>query len=275
MLTAIPVRGVAGIARIPVPSPTLPPAETTNCWVLGNSRVVVVDPAGVTEQTRQGLFDALVGRTIEAIFLTHHHGDHIGGAADLRKRTGAPVLSHAHTARQVPFPVDRIVDEGDQIACDSSTWTALHTPGHARGHICLESADGETVVAGDMVAGEGTIVLDPPEGDLGQYLASLERLHERGPLRLLPAHGPAIAPARPLLQHYLQHRRKRTEQIGRALASVGSSDPAGLVRVVYPDLPAPFHPIAARQILCHLLWLAARGEAERDETRFWITGGAA
>ena len=104
-----------------------------------------------------------------------------------------------------------------------------------------------------MVAGEGTIVLDPPEATSGSTSQASSDCMNAVPC-LLPAHGPAIAPARPLIQHYLQHRRKRTEQIGRALASVGSSDPAGLVGGVYPDLPAPFHPIAARRILCHLLW---------------------
>lgn len=259
--------------RVAVPSPTLPPATSTNCWLLGGTQVVAVDPAGVTPETQAGLHAALDGRTVSAIFLTHHHFDHIGGAVDLRARTGAPILAHAHTASQVPFPVDRVLDEGDVVATDAGPWTALHTPGHARGHLCLRSADGQSIVAGDMVAGEGTIVLDPPEGELGAYLASLARLVALAPARLLPAHGDAIEPAVPLLEHYIQHRHARTEQIHAALQAHGPARPIELVPAVYPDLPVFFRPVAARQVLCHLQWLVGTGAATANADTFLATGG--
>jgi len=268
----VPLADAEGIARVAVPSPTLPPAETTNCWLLGTTSVVVVDPAGVTAATREGLFAALAGRRVAAIFLTHHHHDHIGGVRDLAARTGAPVLAHHHTASHVSFPVDVALEDGDRVPGD---WTVLHTPGHARGHLCLRSPDGESIVAGDMVAGEGTIVLDPPEGELGRYLGSLRRLASLTPSRLLPAHGPAIEPAVPLLEHYIAHRHQRTVQVAAALAESGPCPPEALVGAVYPQLPTAFHPVAARQVRCHLEWLVEQGRASYRAPDFEITGAVA
>jgi glyoxylase-like metal-dependent hydrolase (beta-lactamase superfamily II) len=268
----MPVPGAPGVARVPVPSPTLPPASTTNCWLLGDARVIAVDPAGVTDADRMALWEAIGDREVAAILLTHHHGDHVGGAVDLQARSGAPILAHAHTAAKVPFPVDRLLVEGEPLATDAGSWRVLHTPGHARGHLCLVSDDGQTVLAGDMVAGEGTIVLDPPEGELGEYLASLARLQALAPARLLPAHGDAISPALPLIAHYIRHRHARTVQVQATLASAGPSAPLDLVPAIYPDLPAAFHIVAARQVLCHLLWLAGQGAVERHGDTFHPTG---
>ena len=258
-----------------VPSPTLPPATTTNCWLLGHAAVVAVDPAGVAPQDQAGLVAALDGRSVQAIFLTHHHGDHVGGARDLQSRTGAPILAHPHTAAKVQFPVDRLIDEGDVLQTDAGCWTALLTPGHARGHLCLRSEDGDTIVAGDMLAGEGTIVLDPPEGDLAAYLSSLARLAALEPSRLLPSHGAVIEPALPMLEHYVAHRHARTRQIRLALEACGSARPRELVAAVYPDLPLAFHPVAGRQVLCHLLWLADQGAVGSSGDTFFSHGGAA
>ncbi len=258
------MRAIApGLSVVPVRSPTLPPATHTNAWLLGDRRVVVVDPAGAWSEERQRLADALSGLTVAAIFLTHHHHDHIGGAEDLRSRTGAPILAHSHTAAQVDFTVDQILDEGDVVRTDAGEWLVLHTPGHARGHLCLHGPGGH-LVAGDMVAGEGTIVLDPPEGDLSDYLASLDRLRALGCTALLPAHGPELTDPFALLSHYIDHRHGRTRQVRDALRAVGRpAEPMALVPIIYPDIPAFIHPIAARQVLCHLQWLQATGAVSR------------
>lgn len=247
---------------VPVRSPTLPPATHTNAWVLGEKRVTIIDPAGLWSAEQQALADALADVEVAGIFLTHHHPDHIGGAEDLRRRTSAPIIAHAHTAAMVDFPVDEIVDAGAVLETDAGQWLAMHTPGHARGHLCLRRESGH-MIAGDMVAGVGTIVLDPPEGHLADYLASLATMRRLKPSVLLPAHGPEITDAVAYLQHYIDHRHARTAQIRAALATQAATIQA-LVPIIYPDIPAFIHPVAARQVLCHLQWLAAAGEVVED-----------
>ena len=262
---------IPGLSVVPVRSPTLPPATHTNAWLLGDKRVVVVDPAGAWSEERQRLADALSHLEVAAIFLTHHHIDHIGGAVDLRERTGAPIFSHAHTAEQVDFEVDEILNEGDVVKTDAGDWQVLHTPGHARGHLCLHGEQGH-LVAGDMVAGEGTIVLDPPEGNLGDYLTSLARLRDLNPTALLPAHGPELLDSVAYLQHYIDHRHSRTVQVQQVLTDFSKPAlPRELVPIIYPDIPVFIHPIAARQVLCHLQWLQAEGVVVCAEDRFEMT----
>jgi glyoxylase-like metal-dependent hydrolase (beta-lactamase superfamily II) len=254
---------VPGVRAFPVRTPTLPPATHTNAWVLGARDLVVVDPASPYPEEQEALARALEGHRVRAIFLTHHHQDHVSGAVDLARRTGAPVLAHAQTGGLVPFAIDEAVDEGVALEVDDgSPWELVFTPGHAPGHLCLRR--GDTIVAGDMVAGVGTIVLDPPEGELALYLLSLERLLRLEPARLLPAHGPVIEPAVPLLAHYVTHRHERTEQFRRALQALGAADPAAIARHVYVEIPPSYLGVAARQVLCHLQWLEGRGEVMKD-----------
>lgn len=253
----------AGVSVVPVLTPTLPPATHTNAWLLGERRVTVIDPASPWADEQQRLWEALSGVTVEAILLTHHHQDHVGGVEDLRRRCGAPVIAHPLTAARVPFSVDETIDEGASYQTDAGTWEVLHTPGHASGHLCLHR-DG-VIVAGDMVAGEGTIVLDPPEGDLSLYLHHLHRLLRLEPTLLLPAHGPALTEAVGTLEMYIAHRQMRTAQVRAALASREPAAPSDLVADVYVDLHPLMRSVAARQILCHLQHLVALGEAVEVE----------
>jgi len=246
-----------------VRSPTLPPATHTNAWILGRQAPVVVDPASPWQEERDRLAGALAPAAPQAILLTHHHHDHVSGAADLAARTGAPIWAHAETAARLSLPVDRLLVDEERLDLEGGVWTVLHTPGHAPGHLCLlREADGE-LIAGDMVAGEGTIVLDPPEGDLALYLASLARLQARGARRLHPAHGPSLEDGPATLQTYVAHRHARTAQIREALARRPGSRPRDLVPLVYGELPELVQLLAARQVLCHLLWLADRQQARR------------
>lgn len=255
------------LGRVAVRSLTLPPATHTNVWVLGTRSLVLVDPGCADDSEVEALLQALPGEPA-AIFLTHHHIDHMGGAKELVRLTGMPIWAHPRTAALLDFGVDRLVEDGEQLEVDGHSWTAVFTPGHAPGHLCLDNTAG-TIIAGDMVAGVGTILLDPSEGDLGDYLASLDRLDARRPERLLPAHGPILSPAPAALARLIEHRHQRSQRIVEALAT-GPSTPAGLVAQVYADagalVQAPmFRAIAARQILTHLRWLADRGAVGHGE----------
>ena len=262
-------------ACIALRSPTLPPATHTNCYLLGRRALTLVDPATAQEDQRALLADAIAARglPVERVLLTHHHGDHTGAAAWVSARYGVPIVAHSRTRALLSgqLVVHELVDDGDVLDAGGEPWRVLHTPGHASGHVCL--FDGRQLIAGDMVAGTGTVVLDPPEGELGAYLDSLGRLRDLGPRRLLPAHGPAIEEAVALLEHYIHHRHQRSAQVLAALAAADGAEPAELVPHIYPELHPAARPIAARQILCHLRWLAGRGAVRKRGVTWALVEG--
>ncbi len=257
----------------PVRTPTLPPATHTNVYLLGQRSLTVVDPASPYEEEQARLLAHLQGldARVERVLLTHHHWDHVGGAQVLADALDVPIAAHPRTAELLDGEV-RITEhlvEGDRVQTDRGDWLCLHTPGHATGHLCLHHEDGRALVAGDMVAGEGTIVLDPPEGDLADYLRSLARLRELGVAVLLPAHGPALTAPEEVLDYYISHRHERTEQLRQALGALGGGTPLELARAIYVELPEVFLGLAARQVLCHLQYLADREEVCSSEDEHW------
>ncbi|MCZ6507155.1 MAG: MBL fold metallo-hydrolase [Acidobacteria bacterium] len=259
-----------GVILLPVRTPTLPPAEFTNCYLLGNQSCVIVDPgsphgreigwlaAGV-EAAREKL-----GREVREIWLTHHHPDHVGGAAALRERLGVPIAAHAETAVRLAgrLRVDREIADGDVVDLGSPgrpfTVRAIHTPGHARGHLCFLHEELGSLLVGDVLAGFGTIVIDPPEGNMQQYLSTLEQLRDIAPRTLFPGHGPTMLDALGKLREYREHRRWREERIFRAWCR-GLRDPAAMLPEVYDDLPQQAVPLAIRQIVAHLERLEVLG----------------
>ncbi len=261
------------LAVLPLRTPTLPPATHTNCYLLGDKRLTLVEPASPWEEEQERLAECIEkrGGRVERIFLTHHHVDHIGGVEVARSRYGCPVVAHVRTAELLEgqIQVDELLGEGDRLDTDQGHWDVLYTPGHASGHLCLANRRTGDFVVGDMVAGEGTIVLDPPEGVLVDYLDSLGRLRSENPGVLHPAHGEAILDADDRLREYIEHRQLRTQQVKDALKKHVSAQPIDLVPEIYPELPVTFHVVAQRQVLCHLHWLEAEGYV-RSEGDSWM-----
>ncbi len=261
------------IALFPLRTPTLPPATHTNCYVAGTRRLAVFEPAAGDPAEQQRL-DAWLDRRIaegarvECVVLTHHHGDHVGGVAHLAGRLGVPVVAHRETAALVDFPVDRLVDQGDVLDLGDVVFDVHHTPGHAPGHLCFVDRRTGSAIVGDMVAGVGSILIEPGDGDMATYLASLARLRELGPSCLLPSHGPVIGGARAKLTEYIEHRLDRERQVVEALAQ-GPADLATLTQRVYTDVPdavksGPDGGIAGRSLAAHLAKLHAEGRAVAD-----------
>ena len=261
-----------GIGVVPVRSPTLPPATHPNGRVLGEHHVTVIDPASPFPDEQERLDEILEMVLVERIVLTHHHADHIGGAIALQKTTGAKIAAHPLTQERIDFTVDELLEDGDVISTDAGFWKVLHTPGHAQGHICLRNAGIGSIVAGDMVAGVGTILIDPPEGDLGQYLDSLQRLKDLNPRLLMPAHGPVIENAVEYLTEYIEHRHMRTQQIVDHLQAIPGASADDLAQAIYAELvPVSFLPVAARQITAHLQWLERAGRVTSSGMKYQLS----
>ena len=270
---------------VPLRTPTLPPATHTNCVIVGRREVVVIDPASPYDDEQARLMGWLddAGVRLHAILLTHHHGDHVAGANALREATGVPVLAHPATTERLSgqVRVDDALYEGDLVSEALSVdlgvdLRVLHTPGHARGHLAFRDDRTAALVAGDLVAAQGTIVIDPPEGEMADYLATLARLVQMGTGTVIPAHGGAIVQGEDKLLEYIGHRQMREEQLIEVLHARPErcGRPIDLVPPIYPDVPPIFHPLAARQVLAHLLKLEQEGRVDRPDGSTGVPGAS-
>jgi len=253
-----PVPVAPGIRVLALRTPTLPPAAHTNVYLVGPEAgpVAVIDPGSPYPEQQAILDRALAQAPPAAVLLTHHHGDHVGGAAALAARWSIPIAAHAATARRLAgrVTVDQVIEDGET----AYGATAIFTPGHAEGHLCF--AVGDATIAGDMVAGLGTILIDPGEGDMAVYLASLERLLARPAMALLPAHGPMIPDGHAKLREYLAHRLQREAKVAATLRDQPRTL-AELVADAYDDTPRALWGLAERSMLAHLLKLARERRA--------------
>ena len=261
-----------GVVLLPLPTPTLPPATHTNCYLLGSGEAVLVDPGSPFEGEIGSLVAAVEaaakqGRHVQAIWLTHHHPDHVGGVQAVRAALGVPVLAHAATAERLEplgIEIDEMLEDGQAIRLAGDPelhLRVLHTPGHASGHLCFHEERLGWVICGDLISTLSTIVIDPPEGDMDAYLESLERVADLEPRTLFPAHGGTERAAVPKLREFVDHRLWREGRILEAWTA-GIRDRQELVERVYDDAPVIARPLAARQLEAHLDRLALHGRLD-------------
>lgn len=243
------------VVRVLAPNPGSFTLEGTNTWILGTGPSVVIDPG--PDDAGHILAVADEAEPVAAILLTHRHPDHAPGARRLADATGAAV--HAYR----PEEGERRLGPGEVVEAGRVRVRAIHTPGHTPDHMCFLAEPDGLLFTGDTVLGRGTSVIDPPDGDMGAYMRSLETLRELEPAVIYPGHGPVVFTPKGKLDHYLRHRAKREERILEAVAR-GRNTPAEIVPEVYAgEAPEAMFPVAARSVLAHLLKLEREGAVVR------------
>lgn len=248
----------------PVRTPTRPPATHTCCYLIHTSKeILVFDPGSPYDDEQEVLaacVDELIseGRRVREIVLTHLHPDHVGGVNALRTHLGGavPVAAHAKTAEAlVDVPVDRFIQDNEIIVLNGEPeirLRALHTPGHALGHLCFHDEQRGVLLTGDNIVGLGSVLIDPPQGNMRDYLISLGRMRSLPNLSVLfGGHGPAIATPYQKIEEYISHRLEREINILEAVRS-GATNAREIVAKVYTDASPKAHSMAERAVIAHL-----------------------
>lgn len=272
-----------GLRVVLAPNPSPMTLHGTNSYILGEGRVAVVDPGPADPAHLAALLAALApGERVSHIIVTHAHLDHSPLARPLSEATGAPVLAFGPAAAgrseamarlaaegaiaggegvDSGFAPDVALADGDRVEGDGWTLHVLHTPGHFGNHLSL--LWGETLFAGDTVMGWSSSLVSPPDGDMGAYMATLDRLARLGARRLYAGHGDPVADPGARIAELAAHRRAREAAIRAALAA-GPADATTLARAIYTDTPAALLPAAARNVLAHLIHLTEKSVAGRE-----------
>jgi glyoxylase-like metal-dependent hydrolase (beta-lactamase superfamily II) len=242
----------------------------TGTYIIGQGEVAVIDPGPAMDDHLSAILAATAGETITHILITHHHLDHSPLAGPLKAKTGATIYGCAVKGAAGPAEVQ--MEEGgddafrpDITVCDGGVfegkgWTveAIPTPGHTSNHICYALNEENALFCGDHIMGWSTTVISPPDGDMGDYFASLELIKARGFDTLWPTHGPPVREVGPFIDAYIAHRRAREAQILKAL-SEGHTQIKAMVPVLYKDVDPRLHPAAAHSVLAHMIQLVREG----------------
>lgn len=246
----------------------------TNQYLLGREEITVVDVALASTENIDGIIEqaeAMGGRKVEKILLTHIHRDHSGGALALKKRCGAR-LGISRSRAGFLGEEDFVYGDGEKIPYDGGELVVVHTPGHESGHCCFYEPRKQVLFTGDHILGRGTTVIPPPDGDMALYIHSLEKLLRLEMRLLLPGHGPQIDDPYGKIREYIDHRLRREEQVLQSLRSGRHTIPA-IAAMIYTDLPNPLLIMAHLSVEAHLLKLMKERRVYKEGERYRIAVG--
>ncbi|HET9639945.1 MAG TPA: MBL fold metallo-hydrolase [Allosphingosinicella sp.] len=267
------------IRRVLAPNPSPFTYTGTQTYIIGQGDVAVIDPGPDLPEHVDALVAALSGERVAAILCTHTHRDHSPASRPLAAATGAPIVGcaplslddegpRADEAFDSDYRPDRILADGERLGGAGWTIEAVATPGHTSNHLCLALAEERALFTGDHVMGWSTTVVAPPDGDMADYRASLERLLARDDLIYYPAHGPAVEDPLGHVRRLIEHRRMRERQIVGQIEQ-GEGRIAAMVAAIYADIDPRLFPAAGRSVLAHLIDLERRNLV-RAQGEEWI-----
>lgn len=247
----------------------------TGVYIIGRGELAVIDPGPDDPTHIEDILRAVEGERVTHIFVTHGHADHSPAAHPLAERTGAKVYASALPVRateadvrmeagdDTSFKPDIAVQDGERFAGASWTIEAVATPGHTSNHMAYALIEENALFPGDHIMGWSTTVISPPDGDMDDYLRSLEKVRDRNYETLWPTHGPPVREVRPFVQAYLDHRLAREAQIIARLDD-GYTRIPDMVAVMYADIDKRLHPAACHSVLAHMARLVKRGLVETE-----------
>ncbi|MGB5324338.1 MAG: MBL fold metallo-hydrolase [Pseudomonadales bacterium] len=246
-----------GLRRLTAPNPGLMTGEGTNTFIVGYEELVIVDPGPAIDSHINALAE-LVGDKLAAIVVTHTHADHSPAAFELARRTGAPqygaLSCHKHF-QDHSFRPDHLLVHDGRLPHGDSPLRSIHTPGHVDNHFCLLQEASGIVLAGDHMMQGSTVVIVPPQGDMAEYIVSLQRLLEYQPRAIAPAHGEMIEDPAAEVAALIAHRLARESRIYAVCAAAVEATTDDLLPRAYDDVDPSLHRIARYSLLAHLFKL--------------------
>ena len=268
-----------GIARLLAYNPSPFTFTGTQTYFVGDEEIAIVDPGPDLPAHVAAIIAAVGGRRVVAIACTHTHRDHSPASQALAAATGAPIVGCAALAVESVGPradasfdfeyrPDRVLADNEQIEVDGDAFSAVATPGHTSNHLCF--AYRGALFSGDHVMGWSTTVVVPPDGDMGEYMGSLDKLRQRDDRIFYPAHGAAVTKPQQLLRGMIGHRMQRERQILKRLEA-GDRSVSEIVVAAYPGLDPRLVPAAEASVTAHLLDLVRRGLVMRGKGETWTT----
>ncbi|WP_180903224.1 MBL fold metallo-hydrolase [Martelella soudanensis] len=268
-----------GIARLTAKNPSPFTFHGTNGYLVGRDELIIIDPGPEIDGHLEHWLAAIGGRKVRFIAVTHTHNDHSPMARRLKAETGAPIAGFGPHRQSRPLfagetnpfaesadmtlQPDVVLGDGDSIAVDGFALQAVHTPGHTANHLAFALQSTPYLFCGDHVMDWSTTIVAPPDGSLGDYMASIEKLLERPETVYFSGHGDIISDAKGVLRATRSHRRMREKAILERLAA-GDETIAGIVEVIYRTTDARLHGAAALSVLAHLEDLVERGRVTTD-----------
>ncbi|MEM9278551.1 MAG: MBL fold metallo-hydrolase [Pseudomonadota bacterium] len=270
---------VAGIQRITAPNESAFTYRGTNTYILGDEKVAVIDPGPAIDSHFELLTEAVKGRTVTHIIVTHTHMDHSPLVGPLKEKTGAPVFAEGihrdsrelhlgeinslDAAADRDFKPDHVLGDGEIIGGHDWKLQTILTPGHTKNHTCFALLDTEMLFSGDHVMAWATSIVAPPDGSMSDYMASLSKMAERKETIYFPGHGGRLEKAPEFVRALRAHRKMReTAVLSRVRA--GNETIPEIVKVIYKDTDPRLHGAAGLSVFAHLEDLVEQGRVSCD-----------